>query len=60
MVESDQERLARLEEWRIAVDRRLSTMVTEDRFWPVRAVVYGLVGSLLLAIVGAVIKVALR
>ena len=44
---------------RSRVDIR-SNYVSKDEFYPIRAVVYGLVGCMLLAVMGLILSVALR
>lgn len=38
-----------------AADIRMDGLVTADQFWPVRTVVYGLIGLILTAVAGALI-----
>jgi hypothetical protein len=39
----------------IGIDKKLDEMVTQDQFWPVKTLVYGLVGIMLTAVVVAVV-----
>ena len=57
------ERLARLEawaeEWARSVERRLEDGVKRAEFWPVKAIVYGAIGSALLALLGKLVAMVL-
>jgi hypothetical protein len=44
----------------IGIDKKLDDMVTQDQFWPVKTLVYGLVGIILTAVVVAILALTLR
>lgn len=44
----------------IGIDKKLDDMVTQDQFWPVKTLVYGLVGIMLTAVVVAILALILR
>ena len=56
--------LGRLEERQASTQRELSevrqVMVTKAEFAPVRAVIYGMVGTILLAVIGALLAIVVR
>lgn len=39
----------------IGIDKKLDDMVTQDQFWPVKTIVYGLVAIILTAVIVAVV-----
>lgn len=41
----------------IGLDKKMDEMVTQDQFWPVKTLVYGFVGLVLIAVVGALIAI---
>lgn len=48
----------------IGIDSKLddmrADMVTQDQFWPVKTIVYGLVGLILVAVVGALLVLVVK
>ena len=55
------DRVTRLIEWAVHVDRRLDQCVTREEFSPVKLIAYGLAASTLLAVLSAVLsRVVLR
>ncbi len=44
----------------IGIDKKLDDMVTQDQFWPVKTLVYGLVGIILTAVIVAVIALVIK
>ena len=50
---------ARLEEWMRSVERRLEDGVKRAEFWPVKALVYGAIGSALLALLAKLVALVL-
>lgn len=43
----------------VGIDEKLDKLVTQDQFWPVKTLVYGLTALMLTGIVGALIKLVL-
>jgi hypothetical protein len=37
------------------LDKKLDTFVTQDQFWPVKTIVYGLVGIIMISVVGTLV-----
>lgn len=47
-------------EIRKMLEEQKNTLVTQDQFWPVKTLVYGLTGMMLVSIVGALMTLIIR
>lgn len=43
----------------IGLDEKMDHVVTQDQFWPVKTLVYGFVGIILMAVVGALVALVI-